>query len=176
MDEFKWNLDDWRFAAGVAAVVAVAAFVVERLINRALHRLQAAGTLALLPARILRRLAQWTMLVVVVLSLLALFRVEVGDIWKTLTAVLAVVGIGFIASWSFLSNITAGFIILIWRPFRLGDRVELLPDGPSGEVQDINTMFTILRSEDGTRFAVPNNQFLQHSVKCGAPTPQPPAV
>jgi small-conductance mechanosensitive channel len=163
-------MDDWRFVVGVIATIIVIAVVVERLIVRTLHRLQAAGTLAPLPARMMRRAIQWTALLLVVLGITSLYPQKVGDLWKTVAAVFAVAGVVFVASWSSLSNVTAGFIILIWRPFRVGERVQVLPDGPAGEVVDINTMFTVLRADDGSRFAVPNNHFLQYATRCGTPS------
>lgn len=170
MGDFQWSLDDWRFVVGVIAAIIAIAVIVERLIVRALHRLQAAGTLAPLPARMLRRAVQWAALLLVVLGITSLFPEKVGDLWKTMAAVFAVVGVVFVASWSSLSNVTAGFVILIWRPFRVGERVQVLPDGPVGEVVDINTMFTMLRADDGSRFAVPNNHFLQYATRCGPPS------
>jgi small-conductance mechanosensitive channel len=173
MGDFQWSLDDWRFVAVVIAAIIVIAVIVERLIVRALHRLQAAGTLAALPARMMRRAVQWAALLLVVLGITSLFPQKVGDLWKTVAAVFAVVGVVFVASWSSVSNVTAGFIILIWRPFRIGDRVQIMPDGPAGEVLDINTMFTMLRADDGSRFAVPNNHFLQYATRCGASSTPP---
>jgi small-conductance mechanosensitive channel len=171
MDGFQWSLDDWRFVAAVIATIIVIAIAFERLMVRMLHRLQAAGTLAPLPARMMRRAIQWAALLFVVLAITSLFPQKVGDLWKTVAAVFAVAGVVFVASWSSLSNVTAGFIIMIWRPFRIGDRIELPPDGPAGRVDDINTMFTVLRADDGSKFAVPNNLFLQRSIKCSQSPP-----
>ncbi len=170
MGDFEWvkwfreNRHDLVVAAAVVLVVTVA----ERLMTRALHRLQGSGTLPPLQARLMRRGVQWLALTIVAIALFSVFGEGVA-LWKYLSAVLAVIGVGFVAQWSFLSNVLAGFIILIWRPFRLGDRVELPPDGPAGRVEDINTMFTVLRADDGSRFAVPNNLFLQGPVKCTPP-------
>ena len=172
MDDFEWikwfkeNWNDLILAAGVA----LAAVILERLITRTLHRLQAAGTLPALQARLMRRGVQWLALLLIAIAMFSIFGEGIA-LWKYLSAMLAVVGIGFVAQWSFLSNVLAGFIILIWRPFRVGDRVELPPDGPAGRVEDINTMFTVLRADDGSRFAVPNNLFLQRPLKCSQPTP-----
>jgi small-conductance mechanosensitive channel len=165
---FKSNSHDLLLALGIAAL----ALVFERLITRTLHRLQAAGSMAPLQARLMRRGVQWVALFLVALAIFSIFSEGIA-LWKYLSAVLAVVGVGFVAQWSFLSNVLAGFIILVWRPFRLGDQVSLFPDGPAGKVEDINTMFTFLRADDGSRLAVPNNHFLQHVVKCGPANPPP---
>jgi small-conductance mechanosensitive channel len=41
------------------------------------------------------------------------------------TALLAV-ALGFVAAWSILSNATSAVLVLILRPFRIGDTVELM--------------------------------------------------
>ena len=165
MEYFDWFQENWKRLI-LAATVMLVVIALERLITRTLHRLQMAGTLPALQARLMRRGVQWLALLFVGLTVFSIFGDDTTSLWKYLSAVLAVIGVGFVAQWSFLSNVLAGFIILVWRPFRLGDRVELLPEGPAGRVEDINTMFTFLRADDGSRFAVPNNQFLQRATKC----------
>jgi small-conductance mechanosensitive channel len=60
-----------------------------------------------------------------------------------------------------VSNVTASFFISLWRPFRLGQTVEILPENLKGRVIDRNLMFTVLRDEDGNLLQVPNNLFFQ---------------
>ncbi len=164
----KWFKSNWNHLV-IAGGIVLVAIVVERLVTRALHRLQSAGTLPPLQARFMRRGVQWLALLMVGVAIFSICGEGIA-VWKYLSAVLAVIGVGFVAQWSFLSNVLAGFIILIWRPFRVGDRVELPPDGPAGRVEDINTMFTVLRGDDGSRFAMPNNLFLQRPIKCSQST------
>jgi small conductance mechanosensitive channel len=54
-----------------------------------------------------------------------------------------------------LSNLVAGLYILIERPFRIGDRIEL-PGGHRGEVETIALRTTMLRTENNMRIIVPN--------------------
>lgn len=164
----EWITEYWPHLV-LTAVVVIAAIVSERLLTRALYRLQVAGTLPALQARLIRRAIQWLAFVLTALTIFTIFGGGAAKLWTYVGAILAVVGIGFIAQWSALSNVLASFIILVWRPFRVGERVELLPDGPTGRVEDLNTMFTTLRSDDGTRLTVPNNLFLQRPLRCGMP-------
>ena len=52
-------------------------------------------------------------------------------------------------------------LLAIWRPFRLGDNVELLPENLKGRAIDRNLMFTVLREDSGALLQVPNNLFFQ---------------
>ena len=56
-------------------------------------------------------------------------------------------------------------MILIWRPFNVGEWIVLLPEEIEGQVVDINFIYTILRANDGTRTAVPNNLFAQKFIR-----------
>jgi small-conductance mechanosensitive channel len=60
-----------------------------------------------------------------------------------------------------ISNITASFFIAFWRPFPLGDTIEVLPDNYSGRVIDNNLMFVVIRENSGSVIKIPNNLFFQ---------------
>jgi small-conductance mechanosensitive channel len=72
-----------------------------------------------------------------------------------------------------LSNILATLIILVWRPFNVGEDIELAPDGITGRVIDINFMFTLLKTPEGGRVTVPNSLFLQKYTKRSRVSSQP---
>ena len=69
------------------------------------------------------------------------------------------------AVWAMISNATANLFITIWRPFQLGDTVELLPENFKGCVVVRNLMSTVLREENGARLFVPDNLFFQKIFK-----------
>lgn len=79
----------------------------------------------------------------------------------------AVIGVGFLAVWTMVSNVTASIFITIWRPFHLGETIELLPENLKGRVIDRNMMFTAVRDETGCVLQIPNNLFFQKMFKVG---------
>lgn len=83
---------------------------------------------------------------------------------------MSLIAIGFVAMWSILSHMLASVLIVVFRPFEVGDRVELVGDDPViGEVTDLNPVYTTLRADDGGVFQIPNNQFFQKVLKRCAP-------
>ena len=56
-----------------------------------------------------------------------------------------------------LSSVAAGMMILIFRPFVVGDVVNVLSASVSGTVEDINLRHTVLRTWENKRIIVPNS-------------------
>lgn len=74
------------------------------------------------------------------------------------------VALGF-ALKDFAASIVAGFIILVDRPFQVGDRITF--DGYYGEVVHIGLRSVRLMTLDDTQVTIPNNKFLTDSVASG---------
>lgn len=94
---------------------------------------------------------------------LLLYFVAISIILKNfgqdITALVTTAGIASLAvalaAQDTLSNMIAGFVILIDRPFRVGDVVEF-SDGKSGEVTEIGLRSTHIKQFDGNALVVPN--------------------
>jgi small-conductance mechanosensitive channel len=99
--------------------------------------------------------------IVAAMLVLEIWGVSVGGLWTVLVSAATIIGVGFLATWTMISNITASFFIAFWRPFRLGDTVEMLPENLSGRVIDINLMFIVVRENSGAVIQIPNNLFFQ---------------
>lgn len=88
-----------------------------------------------------------------------------GQAWALLSAIIAALAVAFVASWSMLSNATCALLILVYRPFRMGDEIELLEaDGKvvvRGRVVDLNLLYTTVQEDNEAVVRVPNNVFIQ---------------
>jgi len=99
--------------------------------------------------------------VVVATLVLEIWGISVGGLWTLVVSAATIVGVGFLATWTMVSNITASFFIAFWRPFHLGDNVEMLPENLKGRVIDSNLMFVVVREDAGAVIQIPNNLFFQ---------------
>jgi small conductance mechanosensitive channel len=70
--------------------------------------------------------------------------------------------IGFALQGS-LANFAAGVMLIIFKPFKVGDFIEA--GGKMGTVQEIQIFNTILNSPDNVRIIIPNNQVTGTDIK-----------
>jgi small-conductance mechanosensitive channel len=118
-------------------------------------------------------------LIIVVVLTLQLCRIPVGQlvVGGALTSVL----LGIAAQQS-LSNIFAGMVLLLSRPFHVGDHIQLRAGALGGELKGTVTEIgiTYIRLDTGeTVMSVPNSQVLAAAVgpvppESGEPEPTPP--
>jgi small-conductance mechanosensitive channel len=113
-----------------------------------------------------RGVARWLVIVALLVGAMLALGIDLHGLWSNLVPILSLVAIGFVAMWSILSHMLASILIVIFRPFEVGDRVEIIGDDlVVGDVTDLNPVYTTLRTENGGILQVPNNLFFQKALK-----------
>jgi len=106
--------------------------------------------------------------VLMVSALLLIWGVNIREVGLILSSVFAVIGVALFATWSILSNITAGVILFFSFPFKIGDHIRILDkeleDVKEFWIEDIRAYHVHLRNSDGELVTYPNNLFLQKAV------------
>lgn len=106
-------------------------------------------TLRLFLSKVLR----YGILILVAITVLAQFGVQTASIIATLGAAGLAIGLALQGT---LQNIAAGIMLLVLRPFRVGESIEV--GSVSGTVQEIGLFATELRTGDGLYVLAPNSQ------------------
>ncbi len=176
----------WLDMLNTVALVALAvllAWLVRRLVRslaeRVRVRYQLSDKMMAVPLRVVGTFVN----VAALFAILQIFGVSGAVLWTAFTGFAAVGAVAFFAAWSVLSNLFCTVLIVVMRPFRLHDRIELLENGEKpglkGHVIDINMVYTTLLEEGGTTLQVPNNLFFQRTTRRWAddgPGPVRPAL
>ena len=119
-----------------------------RLLGRGMTRAYVEPTLTTFVVHV-SRYALFIFFTIVVLS-------RLGIETTSLVAILGAAGLAIgLALQGSLSNFAAGVLIIVFRPFRVGDLVEV--GGATGTVQDIQIFTTVLHTVDNLRIVVPND-------------------
>jgi len=140
----------------VVVVTLVLARIVRRTTMRALTRGRAQANVTIL----LGNLVQVAVLTIGILLVLAIYtRDAFGWILGSFSVVGIVLGLSL---QDILKNFFAGIWVLVERPFRIGDTIEV--GGYSGVVEEITFRTTLLRTPDAQQVIVPNGTFMTGSV------------
>lgn len=84
---------------------------------------------------------------------------QLGIQTTSLIAVLGAAGLAVgLALQGSLSNFASGVLIILFRPYKVGDYIE--GAGVAGSVEDMQILTTVLRTSDNKRVIVPNSQIM----------------
>lgn len=100
-----------------------------------------------------------TLLVVVVISAIAQLGVNITSVIAALGAAGITAGLALKDT---LSNFASGIFILFNRPFVTGDYIEV--DGSAGTVEEIELMFTTLKTPDNKHLVYPNSKLTENKI------------
>lgn len=160
---------DVVITALLVLLVLLTAVVARRLLRGVAARVRERYQLSEKMMSVPLRAAGTAINVAALFAILQLFGVSGAVLWAAFTGFAAVGAIAFFAAWSVLSNLFCTLLIVVMRPFRLHDRIELLENGEKpglkGDVVDINMVYTTLLEEGGTTLQVPNNLFFQRTTR-----------
>ncbi len=106
-----------------------------------------------------KNLIQYSLMTFVLLAALGRLGVQTASFVAVIGAAGLAVGLALQGS---LSNFAAGFLIILFRPFRVGDVI--LTNGVTGKVEEIHIFNTEFLLADGVRVFVPNSQITGNTI------------
>ncbi len=129
----------WIIAGWISAVV-------RKRINASKHIDPTLGNFA---ASVVR----WVLLAVVAIAVLGIFGIQATSLVAMLGAATLAIGLALQGT---LSDIAAGFMLILFRPYKIGQVVDI--GGTTGTVKDLNLFVTELATPDNVQIIVPNGQ------------------
>lgn len=158
-DWISVNGVDW----GIKIAVAIAIFIVGKIIARIIANLiqkalRKGGTDEMLIG-FLGNITYGVLLVAVVLAAVDTLGVNVTSLMAILGAAGLAVGLALKDS---LGNFAAGVMIIIFRPFKIGDYVDA--GGAAGTVDEIGLFATLMHTPDNKRIIVPNGAIIGGNI------------
>ncbi len=148
-----WLRESIPQIAGAIAVLVIGVIVARLLSKGADRALTRSGRIEPTVAKFLSNIIKYALWVVVAVTVLTQFGVQTTSIIAALGGLALGVGLALQGT---LSNVAAGVMILVQRPFRVG---ELITAGTvNGTVRAIGLFTTELLQLDGLYVMVPNNE------------------
>ena len=105
-------------------------------------------------------MVRWAVTAAVFIAVLQVFGEPATSFVAILGALTLAIGLSLQGA---LGNIASGVMIMIFRPYKLGDYVEAA--GAAGTVKDINLFQTVLATPDNVQIMVPNSQAIDGVIK-----------
>lgn len=177
MDEML-PIQSWSWLEGAVltthlVLILLAAWGLRWLSRRVIGRLASRYDL---PAEVTvsaRRLIGFLISSGALLLILQRLGVSGAVLWTAFTGFAAVAAVAFFAAWSVLSNIFCALLLLITRPFRLYDWIELIDSGDKpglgGRVLNMNLIYVTVEERhpggNTSTLRLPNSLFFQRATR-----------
>lgn len=154
---------NWMTSSGIKIVIAVLLLVVSFIIINAitkgiykrLQKRKADVTLSRVGTNALRIMLK----ILVLVCLIGYLGIETASI----SAVIASIGVGIsLAVQGTLANFAGGVILIIMRPFKIGDYIT--SNGVEGTVEDIKLFYTHIVTNDNKAVVIPNGALANNVI------------
>ena len=163
MEQIVGNLQTWVTLYGLKVIAAIAIFLIGRfaihvfkgVIRRLLLQSHMDETLVSFISSV-SHVAMMAFLIVIVLGQLG---VQTASFIALLGAAGLAVGLALQGS---LANFAAGVLLVIFKPFKVGDYIEAA--GTAGEVEEIGIFTTGLKTPDNRGVIIPNSKITSDNI------------
>ncbi|MBN3130494.1 small-conductance mechanosensitive channel MscS [Pectobacterium brasiliense] len=173
MEELNTGLDqagDWlvthqslflQYAVNIVAalVILIVGLVIARIVSGTINKLMINRSIDSTVADFLSALVRYGIIAFTLIAVLSRVGVQTASVIAVLGAAGLAVGLALQGS---LANFAAGVLLVIFRPFRTGEWVDL--GGVSGSVTQVQIFSTTLRTSDGKIIVVPNGKIIAGNI------------
>lgn len=146
-----------KLAIGIVALFLLFAIVngVAKSVQRGMEKRNVDKTIA----NVIYRLVRYGLKLVLFLLFLSYVGIDTAGIGTLIASVSVAIGLAVQGS---LANLAGWFVIILMRPFRIGDFVNA--QGEAGTVEDIRVFYTYLRTPDNKVVMLPNGSLANGTI------------
>ncbi|ENG2550068.1 TPA: small-conductance mechanosensitive channel MscS [Citrobacter farmeri] len=149
------------YAVNIVAAIAIVivGMIVARLVSNTVNRLMVARHIDATVADFLSALVRYGIIAFTLIAALGRVGVQTASVIAVLGAAGLAVGLALQGS---LSNLAAGVLLVMFRPFRAGEYVDL--GGVAGTVLNVQIFSTTMRTVDGKIVVIPNGKIIAGNI------------
>ena len=145
--------------------ILLAAYLANKISKSYIADFSVQRKMELLSVKILQRFSTWSIFLISFSLILSFIGYDITSYIPIFILSFTIFVIMLFASWSTLSNVISGFIILLWKPFKKGDVISIEGTNYSGEVQSIDLMFCKLFNKTDGIISFPNSSIFNNFIK-----------
>lgn len=143
-----------------ALVILIGAWILAGWISRLIYRSLKLAKIDETLSRFMTKFTWWSVLVLGVVACLECFDVKTTSFAAAIGAVGFAIGLAFQGA---LGNFAAGVMLLIFRPYKVGDVIVV--GGQTGTVDEIDLFSTTLDTPDNRRILIPNASIFGNTIE-----------
>ena len=149
------------YAVNIVAAIAIViiGMIVARIVSNTVNRLMVARKIDATVADFLSALVRYGIIAFTLIAALGRVGVQTASVIAVLGAAGLAVGLALQGS---LSNLAAGVLLVMFRPFRAGEYVDLV--GVAGTVLNVQIFSTTMRTVDGKIVVIPNGKIIAGNI------------
>lgn len=148
---------------GLMALKAIAIFIIGRIVAKILtniaDRVMKRSGMDDMLRKFIRNIVYSIMLIFVVIAAISAIGIQTASLVAVIGAAGLAIGLALQGS---LANFAAGVLMIIFRPYKLGDLVNVA--GTEGFVEEVEIFTTVLRLPDKTKIIIPNGQIMAEQI------------
>ena len=149
------------YAVNIVAAIAIliVGMIAARIVSGTVNRLMLARKIDATVADFLSALVRYAIIAFTLIAALGRVGVQTASVIAVLGAAGLAVGLALQGS---LSNLAAGVLLVMFRPFRAGEYVDL--GGVAGTVLSVQIFSTTMRTVDGKIIVIPNGKIIAGNI------------
>ena len=153
----------------IGSLISVAILFIIRLVAvSTIRRIGRKSNLSTSRTKLIVKYISLGITTIALVALTLIWGVNIRELGLIFSSVFAVIGVALFAQWSILSNVTAGIILFLAFPFKIGDHIRILDKDLETEeeftIEDIKLYYIYLRNSSGHLITYPNNLMMQKAV------------
>lgn len=141
--------------AAIAIVIFFVGRIVAKLISNGVRKLMQVQKVDKILESFLYNLSYWALMAFVIIATISQLGIQTASLIAIMGAAGLAVGLALQGS---LANFAAGVLIVMFRPYRVGDYVEAA--GTGGTVIQVQILTTVLKTGDNKQIVIPNSQIM----------------
>ena len=149
----------WAIRIGIALAIFIVGRWVARWLTSTVRKVMAKSSMDEMLINFLGNIVYMVLLLAVVMAALDHLGIQTTSLLAVFGAAGLAVGLALKDS---LSNFSSGVMIILFRPFKVGDFIEA--GGATGVVEEVRIFATIMKTGDNREIIVPNSQIYSGTI------------
>jgi small-conductance mechanosensitive channel len=161
------NFAEYKLQIFETTLVVVFLILVKIVARNSINRILSKFEFGIERKRISHKIVNLFITLFALIFLAGIWNIDRSQLMVFITSTLTLVGVGFIAQWSILANVTSSLILFFNHPMKLGQEIQILDKeyDINGTLIDISFFFLYIKTDEGEIITIPNSVVLNKVIK-----------